>query len=86
MNIIHLPTGADSYSLLLKKITDELVSHQAEGNKANAAAELYSLCSSITGIDEYSDHADDSDGTRLRSGQAISPRDAARCVLEPLNS
>ena len=82
MNIIHRPTSADGYSLLLKKIADELLSHQSEDNRLNAAAGLYSLCSSVTGIDEYSAHADDSGGTRLPSGEAISPRDAARCVLD----
>jgi len=83
MNIIHRPTSADGYSLLLKKIADELLSHEAEDNRLNAAAAgLYSLCSSVTGIDEYSDHADDSDGTRLPSGEAISPKDAAGCVLD----
>jgi hypothetical protein len=83
MNIIHRPTSADGYSLWLKKIADELLSHQAEDNRLNAAtAGLYSLCASITRIDEYSDHSGDSDGIRLPSGEAISPRDAARCLLD----
>ena len=83
MSIIHRPTSTDGYSLLLKQIADELLSQEAEDNRLNAAAAgLYSLCSSVTGIDESSDHADDSDGTRLPSGEAISPRDAARCVLD----
>jgi hypothetical protein len=82
MNIIRRPTSADGYSLLLEKITDELLSHQTEDNRLNAAAGLYSLCSSVTGIGDYSTHADDSHGTRLPSGEAISPKDAARCVLD----
>ena len=83
MDIIHRPTSADNYSLLLKRVADELLSPQADSNRLNAAAAgLYSLCSSVTGIDEYSGHADDSDGTRLPSGEAISPEDAARCVLD----
>jgi hypothetical protein len=83
MNIIHRPTSADGYSLLLKKIADDLLSHQAEDNRLNAAAAgLYSVCSSVTGIGEHSGHAGDSDGTRLPGGEAISPRDAARCVLD----
>ena len=83
MNIIHHPTSADEYSLLLKEIADDLLSHQADDNRLNAAAAgLYSLCSSVTGVDEYSDHADDLGGTRLPSGEAISPKDAARCVLD----
>jgi hypothetical protein len=82
MNIIHRPTSADDYSLWLKKIADELLSHQAEDNRLHAAAGLYSVCSAVTGIDEDSDHAGDPDGSRLPSGEAISPRDAARCVLD----
>src|SRR5215213_3091186 len=83
MNIIERPTSADEYSLLLKKIADELLSDQTDGNRLNAAAaEMYSLCSSLTGIDQYSAHADDSDGTTVCSGEAISPKDAARCVLD----
>ena len=80
---IHRPTSANAFSLLLKKSADELLSDQAEDHRLSAAATgLYSLCSSLTGIDQYSDHADDSDGTRLRSGAAISPNNAARCVLD----
>lgn len=83
MNIIHPPSSADNDSLLLKEIANELLSHQADGNSLNAAtARLYSLCSSITGIDEYSDHAYDVGGINLPSGEAISPKDAARCVLD----
>lgn len=82
MHIIHRPTPADNHSLLLKKIADELLSGQAEDKGLSAAAGLYSLCSSVAGIDEYSEHADDTDGSKLPSGEAISPRDAARCVLD----
>ena len=79
---IHQPASADGSSLWLKKIADELLSDQAEANRSNAAAQLYSFCSSLTGINEYSDHAGDSDGLRLPSGEAICPKDAARCVLD----
>ncbi|HEU0076054.1 MAG TPA: hypothetical protein VFQ76_00290, partial [Longimicrobiaceae bacterium] len=76
---VHQPDPADADALLLKEIADELLSDQADddGLKA-AAAGLYSLCSSITGMDG----ADDSEGTRLPGGEAIAPRDAARCVLD----
>lgn len=83
MSVVHRPTPAGGYSLSLKTIADELLSHRADDSRLDAAAAgLYSLCSSITGIDEHSTHADDSDGTALPSGEAISPRDAARCVLD----
>ncbi|HEV2734141.1 MAG TPA: hypothetical protein VGV85_04850 [Longimicrobiaceae bacterium] len=78
----HGPASADR-SLSLKKIADELLSDEAGDDRlAAAAAGLYALCSSIAGIDEDSGHAGDSDGTRLPSGEALSPRDAARCVLD----
>ena len=83
MNIMHRPTSADVYSLFLEKIADELLSHRGDDNRLKAAAVgLYSLCSTVTGIGDYSAHADDSHGTRLPSGEAISPKDAARCVLD----
>ncbi|HEX8271862.1 MAG TPA: hypothetical protein VF615_04355 [Longimicrobiaceae bacterium] len=83
MNVIYPPISADELSLPLKAAADELLSDQADddGLKA-AAAGLYALCSSVTGIDEHSAHVDDSDGTRLPGGEAIAPRDAARCVLD----
>ena len=83
MNIIHRPATADNHSLLLKQIADELLFHQACDDRLRAAVrELYSLCSSVTGIDESSKHADDLDETGLPDGKAISPKDAARCVLD----
>lgn len=83
MNVAHQPASADRSSLSLEAIADDLLSDQADDDRLEAAAAgLYSLCSSIAGIDEHSAHADDSDGTRLPSGEAISPRDAARCVLD----
>ncbi len=69
--------------MLLERIADELLSGRADDGRLDAAAAgLYSLCSSVTGIDDSSPRADDSEGTRLPGGEAISPRDAARCVLD----
>ena len=83
MDIIHRPASSDDYSLLLKRVADELLSPQEDDDRLSAAAaELYSLCSSVTGIDENSNHADERDEIGLPSGKAISPRDAARCVLD----
>jgi hypothetical protein len=83
MNIIGRAASVDGYSFRLKKIADELLSPQAGDDRLKAAAaDLYSLCSSLTGIDEESDRAGDSDGIRLPSGEAISPTDAAGCVLD----
>ena len=81
MNIIH--RRADNYSRSLKQIADVLVSQQACDDILRAAVtELYSLCSAFTGIDENSNYADDVDETGLPSGKALSPKDAARCVLD----
>lgn len=67
-----------SHGHSLKNIADELLSDQtADDRLSAAAAELYSLCSSLSGI-----HSDNSDATMIASGEAISPRDAARCVLD----
>ncbi len=79
----HGPASAERRPLSLEEIADELLSGEAgDDRRAAAAAGLYALCSSIAGIDEDSARADDSDGTRLASGEALSPRDAARCVLD----
>ncbi|HYG10927.1 MAG TPA: hypothetical protein VD835_13345 [Pyrinomonadaceae bacterium] len=82
MDIIHQPTSADKYSRLLRQIADELLSEQGDARLSAAVTGLYSLCSSVTGIDEGSTHTDDMGETNLPSGKAISPKDAARCVLD----
>ncbi len=83
MNIIHRPAIADNHSLLLKQIADELLFQQEDDDRLSAAAtQLYSLCSSVTGIGENSIHTDDLNETRLPNGKAITPKDAARCVLD----
>ena len=74
---------ADSHLLLLKQIADDLLFQQEDNDRLSAAAtRLYSLCSSITGIDESSIATDDLNKTSLPNGNAISPEDAARCVLD----
>jgi hypothetical protein len=83
MHLIHRPATADEYSILLKQIADELLSDQAVDDRLSAAvAQLYSMCSAVTGIDENSKLADGWEETVLPAGKAISPRDAARCVLD----
>ena len=83
MNIIHRPAIAYNHSLLLKQIADDLLFRQEDEDRLSAAAtQLYSLCSSVTGIDESSIDTNDLNETRLPNGNAISPKDAARCVLD----
>ena len=83
MNVFFPPASPDDYSRRLKRITDELLSPHEDREALRAAAtELYSLFSSVAGIDENSNYAGDSDETWLASGKAISPKDAARCLLD----
>ncbi len=80
---VHRPAPVDGPSLALKEIADELLSDQAGNDRLEAAAAgLYSLCASISGMDAHPAGADGADGTRLPGGDAISPGDAARCVLD----
>ena len=68
---------------MLKQIADDLLFRQEDDDRLSAAAtRLYSLCSSVTGINESSIDTDDLNETGLPNGNAISPKDAARCVLD----
>jgi hypothetical protein len=76
------PQLKNNHSLLLKQIADDLLFQQDDDRLRAAATQLYSLCSSVTGIDESSIHTDDLTEKRLPNGNALSPKDAARCVLD----
>jgi hypothetical protein len=67
---------------LLKQIADDLFQNKDDDRLRAAATQLYSLCSSVTGIDESSMGTDDLNESRLSKGNAISPQNAARCVLD----
>ena len=82
MNISRRPAIADNHSLLFKQIADDLLFQQDDDRLSAAATQLYSRCSSVSGIDESSIHIDDLNEKRLPNGNAISPKDAARCVLD----
>ena len=83
MDIFYQPASADIYSRLLGPPTDVLLSPgEGRARLRSAAAELYALFSSVTGVGDDSDHPGDSEETRLAGGKAICPRDAARCVLD----
>lgn len=87
MNAFDKPAFADGFSRRLRSITNELMScDENVGRLREAAKELYSLFSLITGVGDDSNHPNCSCETQLASGKAISPKDAARCALDPLRT
>jgi hypothetical protein len=67
---------------MLKEITEKLLREENPGALKTASEELYSLFSSITAINDASTVTDDETETLLAHGKALSPKDAARCVLD----
>lgn len=83
MDTFDQTAPAGGYSRRLKSLTDELLSSPSDrGRLRAAAAELYTLFSSVAGVGDDSTHPHDSEEIWLAGGKAISPRDAARCVLD----
>lgn len=75
-------SGGNSYLQRLEQITDELVFSDNPAKLKDAAKRLYSLFSSITGVDSESENPADLQDTLLPGGKAISPKDAAGCVFD----
>jgi len=68
----------------LERTTDILLdAGSTVPERGDAVARLHALCSQIVGLGEHST-GDDQAGreTRLEHGRALSPRDAARCILD----
>lgn len=66
----------------LKSITETLLLSEHFGELRNAAGELYSQLSSIAKIEDEFDVIADSAPTFLANGKAISPKEAAMCLLD----
>ena len=66
----------------LQQITHAMLQPEDPSKCREAAIGLYSLFSKISGVDDTSGSPADSQETYLPNGKAISPRDAARCILD----
>ena len=66
----------------LKQVTTALLEGETPLALRNSAIRLYNIFSQITGVQDNSSDPADHQETILPSGKAISPRDAARCVLD----
>jgi hypothetical protein len=66
----------------LKDITARLHHSKSENDRRLAAGELHALFSEITQIFDDSVKPDEATDTLLGEGTALSPKDAARCILD----
>ena len=80
--VVREPFARGSQTSQLRELSTELLLQNQSEKLLATATRLYSLLSQISGIAANSDSPEDSVTTLLPSGKAISPKDAARCVLD----
>ncbi|HYP26620.1 MAG TPA: hypothetical protein VE262_07880 [Blastocatellia bacterium] len=80
--IFYMSSIQPSNMYQLRQITDDLLLLDNPRELEQAVSRLHSLLSAISGIDEGSTHLSDSLNVLLSTGVAISPIDAARCVID----
>ncbi len=73
-------------NLFLTQCLDQLLLAEAPGQQKAAAELLYSQLSKITGVADDAEDALNRRETILSNGRAISPQDAARCVIDFLRT
>jgi hypothetical protein len=70
----------------LRQITDALLRSDDQGVVDEAVLKLYSLLSATAGVDNDPTNGCAAASLRLPNGEAISPRDAARCVIDSVRT
>src|SRR5438046_4021242 len=74
---------APSVRIELERLTDQLLSAESENAALrDAATGLHSLLANLAGLKEASTNRDDNSSIALDTGLAISPKDAARSLLD----
>ena len=80
---VLLDVETTSYPLRVKVAADTILNQRAYPHELNTAIqELASVFAELTTLDLNSTSADDTAETILSEGKALSPRDAARCLLD----